>query len=47
MINKETTELLKSLVELVNKMANQILENQKKIKELERKLWVILKMKNY
>ena len=38
MINKETTELLKSLVELVNKMANQILENQKKIKELERKL---------
>ena len=39
MINKETTELLKSLVELVNKMANQILENQEKIKELERKLW--------
>ena len=38
MINKETTELLKSLVELVNKMANQILENQEKIKELERKL---------
>jgi len=38
MMNKETTELLKSLVELVNKMANQILENQEKIKELERKL---------
>lgn len=37
-MNKETTELLKSLVELVNKMANQILENQEKIKELERKL---------
>tara|TARA_R110000823_G_scaffold5885_1_gene23170 strand:+ start:568 stop:684 length:117 start_codon:yes stop_codon:yes gene_type:complete len=38
MINKETKELLKSLVELVNKMAKQILENQKKIRELERKL---------
>ena len=37
MINKETKELLKSLVELVNKMANQILENQQRIKELERK----------
>ena len=37
MKNKEEIELLKSLVELVNKMANQILENQKRIKELERK----------
>jgi|TARA_R110000822_G_scaffold71479_1_gene172311 hypothetical protein len=37
MKNKEEIELLKSLVELVNKMANQILENQQRIKELERK----------
>ena len=37
MKNKEEIELLKSLVELVNKMANQILENQERIKELERK----------
>ncbi len=38
MINKEITETIKMLVELVDKMAKQILETEKKVRELERKL---------
>ena len=38
MINKEITGTIKMLVELVDKMAKQILETEKKVRELERKL---------
>ena len=38
MINKEITETIKMLVELVDKMAKQILETEKKVRELERRL---------
>ena len=38
MINKEITETIKMLVELVDKMSKQILETEKKVRELERKL---------
>ena len=34
----EITETIKMLVELVDKMAKQILETEKKVRELERKL---------